>query len=175
MSYVLTDGGTGVVTYPYSIGLLRRDNPSVSFPPNPTTEQLAPWNVYAVAETPQPSYHVINENLIELNPTNSGTRWHQAWRVDPATAQEIADRTAAYEASAAAESERLIAATDTYVAKAIAEGLAIHADLEAYRTAVANPASLSGYPVSPAWPAFPANIFDGAADFSGDFEAALNV
>ena len=68
MAYVLTDGGSNVVTYPYNIGLLRRDNPSVSFPAVPTNAQLAEWNVYPVTPTPQPSYDLIDDILTSTRP-----------------------------------------------------------------------------------------------------------
>jgi hypothetical protein len=36
--------------YPYTIDLLRKDNPQTSFPENPTKELLSEWNVYAIDE-----------------------------------------------------------------------------------------------------------------------------
>lgn len=163
MAYVLTNGAFSVVTYPYSIGMLRRDNPNVSFPANPSDAELASFNVFPVVPTPQPSYDVINENLVENDPLPVSVNWVQDWSVVPASAQEIADRTAAYEASAAAEAARLIAESDAYWTKAFEDGVGLHADFLAYRAALQDPSSLAGYPVAPAWPSFPTNIFNNAA------------
>lgn len=175
MAYVLTDGGSTVVTYPYSIGLLRRDNPNVSFPANPTNAQLAEWNVYPVVATTAPSYNVITQNLVEQNPQRVETSWRQVWSVEPATQAEIDERTASYQAAAASESARLLTESDTYVARSIADGLKLHPDFISYRSAVSDPASLTGYPVSPLWPSMPANIFDGPIDYVDSFESNLSI
>ena len=43
--YVKANNGVAEI-YPYSIGLLRKDNPNTSFPKNPSDELLAEWGVF---------------------------------------------------------------------------------------------------------------------------------
>jgi hypothetical protein len=73
----------------YSIGQLRRDNPQVSFPKNPTDELLAEYDVYPVTPT-QPPEHTETEVVEDAGYLQlaDGT-WQQAWRVRPMTEQEL--------------------------------------------------------------------------------------
>lgn len=164
MTYVLTDGSGAIVTYPYNIGMLRRDNPNISFPANPTNELLAEWNVFPVPEQPRPSYDAITENVAEGQPTFDGTSWSQVWTVTPATPEEIAERTAQYQASAAAQGATLLAATEEYWNLAFEDGVALHPDFLAYRAALKDPSALPGYPAATQFPAFPTNIFDSSEE-----------
>lgn len=164
MAYVLTDGGSNVVTYPYNVGLLRRDNPNVSFPASPTNAQLAEWNVFPVLAQPQSSFDPIAENISESEPTFDGTAWSQVWSVTPATPEEIAGRTAAYEAAAADQAAALLAATEEYWNLAFEDGVALHSDFLAYRAALKDPSALPGYPAATQFPAFPTNIFDSSEE-----------
>lgn len=74
----------------YSIGQLRRDNPQVSFPKNPTDELLAEYDVYPVTPTPPPAYSEteVLEDAGYLQLADGS--WSQAWRVRPMTEQELA-------------------------------------------------------------------------------------
>lgn len=49
MLYLKAEGNT-VVQYPYSIGLLRKDNPMTSFPKKPSLEMLESFGVFPVTE-----------------------------------------------------------------------------------------------------------------------------
>jgi hypothetical protein len=81
-------------TYPYSIGQLRKDNPQVSFPQNPTDALLASYNVYPVTRTERPAYDSITQNLSEGAPTLTAGVWTQIWAVTEATPEEVAQRKA---------------------------------------------------------------------------------
>lgn len=89
--YVLAPNQT-VETFPYSIGALRRDNPNVSFARNLSNTTLANWNVYPVADRPQPSFDPATENCNQVNPTYENGEWVTAWQVTTADADEIAQR-----------------------------------------------------------------------------------
>jgi hypothetical protein len=78
--------------FPYSIGNLRRDNPNVSFPRNPSDALLASYNVFPVVEQSPPEYNPANQNLNQLNPTLVNGQWLQAWEVTDASAEEITER-----------------------------------------------------------------------------------
>ena len=88
MSYVLTDG-PNIKVYPYNIGLLRRDNPNVSFPASMSDAQLAEWNVFEVASTPVPAFNPLTHKAAEVTPVNSNG-WHQAWTLEALTDYEAA-------------------------------------------------------------------------------------
>lgn len=89
--YVLAPNQT-VETFPYSIGDLRRDNPNVSFPRNPSDATLASWNVFPVADRPRPSFDAATENCNQVNPTLENGEWVTTWQVSAANADEIAER-----------------------------------------------------------------------------------
>ena len=86
-----------VAIYPYSIEALRRDNPNVSFPADPTDATLAEWNVFPVIYKSPPDYNPATHNCTESNPTLIDDTWEMTWAVTPATPDEITERTAAKE------------------------------------------------------------------------------
>ncbi len=78
--------------FPYSIGDLRRDNPSISFPAFPSPETLAEWSVFPVIESPQPDHDPITENLSRIGPSFINGEWAVSWEVTPADEEVILDR-----------------------------------------------------------------------------------
>ena len=94
----------GVVhKYPYTIGMLRKDNPNTSFPKRPDNELLAQWGMQVVAKTDRPDVD-YKKNVSEGTPVLVGDQWTQVWNVTDATAEEIAERKA--QLTAQAESQR---------------------------------------------------------------------
>tara|TARA_R110000822_G_scaffold109132_1_gene238901 strand:- start:187 stop:618 length:432 start_codon:yes stop_codon:yes gene_type:complete len=91
--FILAPNGTAE-TYPYSIGQLRKDNPQVSFPKNPTDALLASYNVFVVTATERPVYDPITQNLSEGSPIITAGVWTQVWAVTEATPEEVAQRKA---------------------------------------------------------------------------------
>jgi hypothetical protein len=96
--YILLNSEGQIQTYPYSYRQLKSDNPGTSFPSIPSVELLAEWGVYPVVQTPPQNYNLLTQNLIELSPSKIDNVWTQAWQVTNATTEEIADRTANYNA-----------------------------------------------------------------------------
>lgn len=76
--------------YPCSLYEVRQANPNVSFPANPTDEDLAPFNYINVHPTPQPSCDQRTERIEgpTAEPDADGV-YHQAWTIRPATTEEI--------------------------------------------------------------------------------------
>jgi hypothetical protein len=76
--------------YPYSLWRLRKDNPNVSFPDNPTAADIAPFNAYWVTLTPQPEVDLRTHRVDEapLPTRRSDGSWEQAWVVRDATPEE---------------------------------------------------------------------------------------
>lgn len=86
--------------YPRSLWQLRQENPNVSFPANPTDDDLAALDHAIVHPTPQPTDYDqrlqrIEEGSPEAVTTDQHTTWQQRWTVRDATEQEIADYDAA--------------------------------------------------------------------------------
>jgi hypothetical protein len=141
----------GVVeSYPYSIGNLRKDNPHVSFPKNPTPEMLATWNVYPVEPVGAPSVD-RTQDVKEVYPVyNNG--WKQTWVVTQATAGEIAERTQAQaERIRSDRDERLVKTDWTQVADAPVD----QAAWAAYRQALRDIPQQEGFPWTIDWPNTP--------------------
>lgn len=80
----------GVITYPYTINDLRRDNKNVSFKINMTDSDLADWGVYKVNIIPKPTDYT--KNIYEGTPQLVDGEYQQVWIQDDATAEEINDK-----------------------------------------------------------------------------------
>ena len=77
-------------TYPASLYEVRQANPNVSFPANPSDEDLAPFDHANVHPTPQPSYDQRTERVEEVAPEpDADGIYRQQWTTRPATADEI--------------------------------------------------------------------------------------
>ena len=78
--------------YPCSLWQVRQANPNVSFPPDPTDEDLAPFDHANVHPTPQPTDYDARTERIEdsLKPQQAeDDTWQQTWIIRPATDEEI--------------------------------------------------------------------------------------
>lgn len=89
-NYALISGDS-IHQYPYSLGDLRRDNPSVSFPVQMTDGELAEWNVLPVVSQ-EPIYDPLTQNATEGQPINIDGIWTQTWNITQATPEEIEQR-----------------------------------------------------------------------------------
>lgn len=98
-TYVLTDGGNTIVTYPYSTTQLIQANPTVSFPvpvPDSVAEQ---FNTFPVQDTARPPFNPMTQNLSLVDPVRQDGVWFQQWSVTEATPEEQAERLATYRAN----------------------------------------------------------------------------
>lgn len=73
--YVKVTNGS-VDQYPYTVGLLRRDNPNTSFPRNISNSVLEEWGVYPVAIQDNPTY---NERTQVLETSSTPTLVDGVW------------------------------------------------------------------------------------------------
>lgn len=80
------------ITYPYSVGQLRRDNPQVSFPREIPDERLADWGVHRVAKVAQPVYDPETQTVEEGQPVLVEGIWTQVWNVRELTSEELKSR-----------------------------------------------------------------------------------
>ena len=87
--YLKTDENDNVIEYPYSIAQLKRENPSTSFPQNPSDDVLAGFNVYRVNRE---TLAATNTQVIDYATTptkNSDGFWILAGTVRDKTDAEI--------------------------------------------------------------------------------------
>lgn len=82
---------TVTLEYPRSLWQLRQENPNVSFPTDPSDEDLAPFDHACVQPSPQPEHSPRTERLEEGVPAQQDGTWHQTWTVREATEAELAD------------------------------------------------------------------------------------
>ena len=114
--------------YPCSLYEVRQANPNVSFPANPTDEDLAPFNYINVHPTPQPSCDQRTERIEEGTPKPDAEGiYRQQWDIRPATAEE----TAAYDLANAPEPDWMAFGID----------LAMHPGISALWDALPGPVS----------------------------------
>ena len=178
MAYLLSDGGTAVVKYPYTLVDLRQDNPNVSFPRNPADAMLVSFNVYQVVETGVPAYNPLSEDLNEVTPVslNGGLTWIQAWEVTQVDAAEAQARYDAAMAATAAEANRRLQDAEQYYFDALSAGYGFSTEMEAYISVLNNPSILAGYPLDIAWPNVPAQRLNPAnPDLPFDIYTASQV
>jgi hypothetical protein len=138
--------------FPYSIGNLRRDNPNVSFPRNPSEELLASYNVFPVVPQEPPSHDPITENLGQINPTLVNGEWLQTWDVTPASAEVIAERLQRKEAEVRQQRNELLSACDW---TQLPDSPADHEAWAAYRQALRDVPAQEGFPWDVTWPEAP--------------------
>lgn len=96
----------------YSIGELRRDNPQVSFPKNPSAELLAQYSVYALKEVERPVVNFATQNVKEGVAKLVGANWTQTWIISNATEEEVAQRLSDQSNAVRAQRNSLLAQSD---------------------------------------------------------------
>ena len=91
MKYVKTSGQT-VVTYPYTIGNLRQENPNTSFPKSIPDATLSDYGVYPVSDATAPDYDPRTQNAeYNQNPELVNDQWVLGITVTNKTAEQIAE------------------------------------------------------------------------------------
>jgi len=75
--------------YPYTVGNLRRDNPSTSFPKHPSNEVLAEWGVYPVVRADKPVIADTQTLVLDATPTPINGVWTLGWTVRDKTQAEL--------------------------------------------------------------------------------------
>lgn len=103
--YALIRNGV-VEKYPYSLGNLRKDNPTTSFPKRPSDERLKDWDMYSVARVDRPDVDPLTHDIRELTPELIDGQWTQVWAVQEATPEEVAQRKAEKNAEIKGNRER---------------------------------------------------------------------
>lgn len=145
--YLKAENGT-VIKFPYSIGRLRKDNPSTSFPRNMTESQFAEHNVYKVTEADKPEFDTATQYLQRQDPVGSNNNWVLGWSILEKNAEELAAEEAALAAAIRSERDSKLAPSDWM-------GLSDNTmtpEWAAYRQALRDVPAQEGFPHTVVWP-----------------------
>lgn len=137
---------TNGVPETYSIGQLRRDNPQVSFPKNPSDSLLADWDMYPYVVDAQPTYDSLTQRLVAgAFAQDAQGAWSQPWIVEQ---QPLADA----ERNIRGHRNALLSQCDwTQVADAPVD----QAAWAAYRQSLRDVPQQGGFPYNVTWPTEP--------------------
>ena len=142
--------GSTVQQYPYSVGLLRKENPNTSFPKQVSAEDMASFNVYPVTET-FPTVADTQKLVKVWTPTLAGGDWVLAHEAVDLTSEDIAEATAVLAANAREERDALLAATDFYALSDVSMSEA----MTTYRSDLRAVPAQSEFPTTISWPTAP--------------------
>jgi hypothetical protein len=139
-----------VEKYPYSVGLLRKENPNTSFPKKPSVSDMAAFNVHPVTEvTPTLS---DDQKLVKTwTPTLADGEWVLAHQAVDLTEDEIDDAVARVAAEVRTERNQRLSATDFYALTDVT----LSAAMTAYRQALRNIPEQDDFPSDISWPEKP--------------------
>ena len=135
-----------VQKYPYSVGLLRKENPNTSFPKQVSAEDMAAFNVYPVTEvTPTVS---DTQKLVKVwTPTLVGGDWVLAHEAVDLTSEDIAEATAVLAANMREERNKRLAATDW----TSSSDVTMSAEMRTYRASLRDVPAQENFPTV-TWP-----------------------
>jgi len=152
MAYVKITSGS-VETFPYSVGQLRKDNPSVSFPRQISDDTLAAYGVYPASYEARPSCDESTQSVSQnTEPTLINGAWIVGHEIANKTAAEIADYIENNAKTQRTDRNKLLAETDwTQVADAPVD----QAVWATYRQALRNITAQAGFPNNITWPTKP--------------------
>lgn len=98
---------------PYTIGALKKDNPSVSFPKQITDDILAEHNVYNARIAQQPDYDKATQNCtLSRTPTLVDGQWLLQWTVVQKTPEEVQEYSDSCALSVRVRRDELLAESD---------------------------------------------------------------
>lgn len=132
----------------YSIGKLRRDNPSVSFPAKPPKELLAKWDVYSLKTTSEPECDELTQVVSEATPVQIDGVWTQQWAVENKP-QVLAEK------NIRKHRGYLLSETDWVVAMSYERGEEVPEVWVNYRQALRDVPDQGGFPYNVIWPTKP--------------------
>jgi hypothetical protein len=139
-----------VEQYPYSLGMLRKENPNTSFPKQPSVSDMELFNVYPVTEvTPTVS---DTQKLVKVwTPTLVDGEWVLAHEAVDLTSDDIAEATAVLAANAREQRDGLLAATDFYALSDVV----MTSDMTTYRSDLRDISDQENFPSAVNWPTAP--------------------
>jgi hypothetical protein len=133
--------------YPYTLGMLRKDNANISFPKVLDDATLAQFELVKVSPTPRPEYDHTKDFNVTAELVNGS--WVEAWVATDVAAEEVANRTANQASSVRAERDSKLANSDwTQLEDAPVDQTA----WATYRQALRDVPAQAGFPWDVVWP-----------------------
>jgi hypothetical protein len=146
--YALVKDGQ-VVTYPYNVDQLRRENPNTSFPKNPGFQDLEAFGLFLVYSYPQPD--ITNAQRVqEKTPIFADGRWIQSWEVVDLTQEEFSNRTDSLALSVRTDRNYKLSQCDWTQAKDISAD--VSQPWEIYRQQLRDITEQENFPWEVVWP-----------------------
>jgi len=140
--YALIQDGK-VVTCPYNIGKLQKDNPNTSFPKKPTDALLSSFDMQPVTIADLPSYTKRTQWVTQnTSPTLVDEVWVLGWTVSDKTTDEIAEYDAVEASTNRGIRNSLLVETDFYALSDVT----MSSDMTTYRQALRDLPSHSNWP-----------------------------
>lgn len=136
--------------YPYTLGMLRKDNYNVSFPRVMTDEIFAQFGVVRVTPTPRPEYDHTKEFNVVADQVNGA--WVEKWVATNVSAEEISQRTENQINSVRAERNQKLSQCDW---TQVADSPVDKEVWATYRQALRDVPDQEGFPWDVAWPETP--------------------
>ena len=149
--FVKVDNG---VAQNYTIGQLRKDNPSTSFPRTITEELLAEYDVYPAVHGAMPSYDEATQKVTQnAAATQVDGVWTYGYTVEALTDEEVAAVLAQKASGARAVRDAKLAETDWHALSDVT----MSAEMAAYRQALRDISSHANFPnlQNADWPVAP--------------------
>jgi len=145
-----------VEKYPYSVGLLRKENPNTSFPKKPSVSDMAAFNVHPVTEV-TPTLGDDQKLVKTWTPTLVGSEWVLAHQAVDLTEDEIDDAVARVAAEVRKERDRLLAECDWVAIRARELGQPVPEAWYDYRGDLRQVPQQAGFPHTIDWPTMEAS------------------
>lgn len=132
----------------YSISQLRRDNPNVSFPEQPTNDLLADWNVYPYTRPSPPGFEKFAHRLTDGTFEQVEGQWVLPWVVEQLPQDQA-------ESNVRAQRDRLLKDSDWIVAVAYERSEPVPPTWIEYRQQLRDIPQQDGFPENVNWPTEP--------------------
>ena len=140
-----------VEQYPYSVGLLRKDNPNTSFPKKPSASDMAAFGVHPVTEA-SPTVGDGQKLVKTWTPTLLGSDWVLAHETVDLTAEEVTAATEVIAANVREQRNKKLEDTDWVVLRAKELGQPVPLDVYNYRGDLRQLPEQEGFPHNVTWP-----------------------
>lgn len=142
--YIKVNSDNSIHTFPYSLSDLKSDNPTVSFPRKLTSPLLADWNVYIVrTDIPDHDDRCQTVTPSDIPVLVDGT-WVLSYSVSNLSESAASENTRSTRDS-------LLEDTDVYALS----DRTMSSEMTAYRQALRDISSQSGFPFNVTWPTKP--------------------
>lgn len=141
-----------VVAFPYTVGMLRRDNSSTAFPKNIPEATMASLGMVRVTEAPAPEFDPLT-HYVERGPlpVNEGGEWVLTMTVHALSDEQLLDQYTARATSIRDERDMLLRETDWM---ALSDNT-MTPENAAYRQALRDITAQEGFPYEVTWPVKP--------------------